>query len=160
MRILTPALVSGLLLALGACASAPTVYAPAGDSGRGYSETRIEDDRFRIVFEAGADMSIRRAEDMALRRAAEVTLANGGEWFIVVSRGRDGNDRDPVRVGGTVGQTFGSRGYRGSSVGIGIQFDATAGEKQAILEILVRSGPREDGPDIYVARDILDYIPS
>lgn len=160
MRKLTSGLIAGLLLSLGACASTPTVYAPAGDSGRGYSETRIEDDRFRIIFEAGADMSIRRAEDMALRRAAEVTLANGGEWFIVVSRGRDGNNRDPVRVGGTVGQTFGSRGYRGSSVGIGVQFDPSAGEKRAILEILVRSGPREDGPDVYIARDILDYIPS
>ena len=79
---------------------------------------QIESDRYRIVFRAGSDMSIRRAEDMALRRAAEVTLATGGEWFIVVSRDRDGNDRDPVRVGGSVGQTFGSRGYRGSSVGV------------------------------------------
>ena len=154
------ALIPVLCVVLGACATAPTVYAPAGNTDRGYSETRIEDDRFRIVFQAGSDMSIRRAEDMALRRAAEVTLANGGEWFIVVSRGRDGNDRDPVRVGGSVGQTFGSRGYRGSAVGVGIQFDATAGEKSAILEILIRNGPREDGPDVYVARDILDFIPS
>lgn len=145
---------------LAACASAPTVYAPSGGGDRGYSDTRIEADRFRITFSAGSDMSIRRTEDLALRRAAEVTLANGGEWFTIVSRSREGNDRNPVRVGGSVGQTFGSGGYRGSSVGVGIRIDGDAGEKRATLEILIGSGPRPEGPDHYGARDILDNIPS
>ncbi len=152
-------LIGLLALSLASCASAPTAYAPAGGSDRGYSETRIEQDRFRVRFAAGSDTTFEQAEDLALRRAAEITLREGGDWFWVVARSRDGNDRNPVGVGGSVGQSWGSGGFRASGVGIGLRFDASAGDKRVTLEILVRDGAREDNPDAYDARAILAHIP-
>ncbi len=142
---------------LAACASAPTHYAPANGSDRGFSETRIEQDRYRVRFAAGSDMSFQEAEDLALRRAAELTLREGMDWFQVVTRQRDGNDRNPVGVGGSVGHTWGSGGFSGSGVGIGIRIDGNAGDKEVMLEILMRAGERPDMADAYDARAILEY---
>ncbi|WP_300545337.1 hypothetical protein [Maricaulis sp.] len=153
MRTLFPL----IALTLAACASAPTTYAPAADSGRGYSEMRIEQDRYRVRFSGGSDITFEQAEDYALRRAAEITLREGGDWFEVVSRHREGNDRNPVGVGGSVGHTWGSGRFRGSGVGVGIRIDGRAGEKEVVLEMLVRSGDRPDLPQAYDARAVLDY---
>lgn len=154
------ALLSILALSmLAACASAPTRYAPAQGGDRGFSEMRIEQDRFRIEFAAGSDASFQLAEDYALRRAAEVTLREGGDWFLVVARARDGNDRNPVGVGGTVGQSWGSGGFRASGVGVGLRFDGNAGEKTVMLEILVRTGETPPEPQAYDARAVLAHAP-
>lgn len=157
MRCLLPIL---LALSLAACAGgAPTRYAPADGSGRGWSEMKIESDRFRIRFAAGGDTSFREAEDYALRRAAEITLREGGDWFLVVTRAREGNDRDPVDVGGSFSQTWGSGGFRASGVGVGVRIDGSAGEKEVMLEILVRSGERPADANAYDARAVLTYAP-
>jgi hypothetical protein len=153
-------LILPVIAMLTACASTPTLYAPASGDGHGYSQQRIEQDRFHIRFAAGSDMDIREAEDMALLRAAQVTLEEGGDWFIVVSRTREGNDRNPVQVGGSVGQSYGSRGRSGSSIGLGIHFDTDAGEKTATLEILIRTGQRDGNPDAYDARQVVDNNPA
>ncbi|WP_300527667.1 hypothetical protein [Maricaulis sp.] len=155
MRLLLP---FACALSLTACVSAPTVYGPAGGSDRGYSQQQIESDRFRVSFAAGSDLDYGRTEDLALRRAAELTLEQGGDWFLVVARLRDGDDRDPVRVGGSVSRTIGSRGYSGSSVGLGVSIDGSAGEKSVTLEILVRTGEPEAGPEAYDARDVLARV--
>jgi hypothetical protein len=148
-------IVTGLALVVAACATAPTTYAPSAGSNRGYSERQIEADRFRIRFDGGADVSFRELEDLALRRAADLTLERGGDWFEIVSRSSDGDNDRPVRGSVGVGQSWGSRGYSGSSVGIGIQLDPGAGDKTIFLEILIRSGERPDSPDAYDARDVL-----
>ena len=77
---------------LSACMSGPTVYAPAEGTNRGYSEQQIENDRFRVRFDGGADVSFTELEDLAFRRAAELTLEQGHDWFIVVARTNEGND--------------------------------------------------------------------
>ena len=147
------------LASVTACASTPTAYQPMAGGDRGYSEMRIEQDRYRIRFAAGSDASFQLAEDYALRRAAEITLRDGGDWFLVVGRARDGNDRNPVGVGGSVGQSWGSGGFRASGVGIGLRFDGSAGEKEVMLEIVVRSGERPQDPQAYDARAILEFAP-
>lgn len=152
-----PYLIAVTAFVLTACASAPTVYAPADGGRRGYSEQQIEADRYRVRFDGGSDVSFQQLEDMAIRRAAELTLEQGGDWFILVSRASQGDDENPVSVGGSVGQTFGSRRYSGSSVGLGIQFDPGAGEKSIFLEILIRNGNMPDRSDAYNARDILRW---
>ena len=147
------------LTLLTACAGAPTHYGPANGSDRGFSDMRIEQDRYRIRFAAGGDTPFERAEDYARRRAAEITLREGGDWFLVVSRVREGNDRNPVGVGGTVGQSWSSGGFRASGVGVGLRFDGGAGEKAVMLEILVRSGDRPAEPNAYDARAVLAHAP-
>ncbi|WP_138511389.1 CC0125/CC1285 family lipoprotein [Maricaulis alexandrii] len=150
-------LVTLTLLAVAACASAPTQYEAANGSDRGFSETRIEQDRYRVRFAAGSDTTFQQAEDYALRRAAELTLREGRDWFQVVSRHHEGNDRNPVGVGGSVGHTWGSGGFSGSGVGIGIRIDGNAGDKEVVLEVLLRDGPRPEQGDAYDARAILEY---
>ncbi len=147
-----------LCASVAACASGATIYAPANGGNRGYSERQIESDRFRIRFDGGADVSFAELENLALRRAADLTLEQGGDWFEIVSRSSDGADGRPVRVSGSVGQTFGSRRYSGSSVGLGVQLDPGAGDKTIYLEILIRSGARPDIPEAYDARDVLRAI--
>lgn len=156
MRILVPALA---VLLLAACTGGPTIYTPAAGGNRGYAETRIEADRYRVEFRAGADVSFETAEAFALRRAAELTLEDGGDWFIVTGRSHSGNERNPVGIGGSVGHSVGSRGYSASGVGVGLRFDGSAGNKSVALEFLIRSGPRETHPDAYDARDVLAYSP-
>ncbi len=133
-------------------------YAPANGPDRGYSERQIEADRFRVRFDGGSDVSFEQLENLALRRAAELTLENGSDWFEIVSRSSDGDDDRPVRVGGSVGQTFGSRRYSGSSVGLGIRLNPGAGNKTIYLEILIRAYPRPDHSGAYDARDVLHRL--
>jgi hypothetical protein len=147
----------GAALFAAACASGPTVYAPANGGNRGYSERQIETDRFRIRFDGGADVSFRELEDLALRRAAELTLERGGDWFQLVSRARDGDDERPVSVGGSVGQTFGNSRFSGSSVGIGVRLNPGAGDKTIFLEIVIGDGPRPTNTDVYDAREVLRW---
>ncbi|WP_417471288.1 CC0125/CC1285 family lipoprotein [Maricaulis sp.] len=160
MKRILPLLVLAPVLALTACATAgPTRYAPAHEGQYGYSERAIEQDRFMIRFDAGPDTSIEETEDLALRRAAEFTLEQGGDWFVVVRRNRDGNDRDPVRVGTSASYSTGSRGYSSRGIGVGIRIDGSAGQKSVTLEILVRTGTVSDDANAYDARNVLAHMP-
>lgn len=150
------------ILALSACASAPTAYAPAGAGRVGYHETQIENDRYRVSFTGGADVSFSRVEDLALRRAAELTLENGQDWFEVIGRDRQSRgDRDgPVSVGASAGQSFGSGGFRGSSVGVGISISPGRERRSTVwLDILTGHGMIPAGPNYYDARSVVENIP-
>lgn len=143
-------------LSLAACATAPTVYQPAATAqDMGWRATRIEADRYRVSFRANPDLKRDQVEDMALRRAAEITLADGYEWFRVVSRNTEqvgGRDRGGTSVG--IG---GSSGSYGSSVGVGIGLDLSPDSRryEAALEILLGRGAKPSGADVYDARSVL-----
>ena len=158
-RIKTCLLPALLAAGLTACATpAPSLYAPSGGGDRGYTQTRIETDRYRVRFSAGHDMDMRTVEDLALRRAAEITQRDGGDWFLVVNRVREGEDADPVDIATSVGVAFGSGGYRSTSLGLGVQYDPSAGDKSVMLEILVRSGERPDAETrAYSAEQVLGF---
>ena len=51
---------------------------------KGYSETRIDDNSYRINFDGNKNTTTTRAMDLALLRASELTLDNGYKYFIVV----------------------------------------------------------------------------
>ena len=158
--LLAAALSAGLLAA---CAGTPTTYGPAGSASNavGYDELRIEDDRWRVTFTGGSDATTADAERLALRRAAELTLEAGYDWFEVAARRSEGSgsDRSPVRVGGSVGQTFGSGGFSGTSTGLGISFSPGRESRVAVtMEIVARRGERPDRLDAYDARSILSNV--
>lgn len=92
MRSLALAAVAAAL-AVGACAT-PTAYGPADAPGAGgYSETRLERDRYRVTF-AGNSVTSREQVEMALLlRAAELTVADGYDWFATVNRATDRDSR-------------------------------------------------------------------
>jgi hypothetical protein len=97
-RVLKPVLLAvTAALALSACATA-TPYGPAGQGSRyGYSDMRVDANRFRVSF-AGNSVTTRDQVEMGLLlRAAEVTLESGHDWFATVNRAVD---RD-VRYQGT-----------------------------------------------------------
>ena len=84
-----------LVTGLGGCVT-PTPYQPMvrGHAGPGgYSETRIEPDRWRVTFSGNAVTRRATVEDYLLYRAAEVTLQNGFDWFSMVDRQTDRNAR-------------------------------------------------------------------
>jgi hypothetical protein len=95
------ALATSLVLAAGlsACVS-PTPYQPnvrgSATSG-GYSETRIEPNRWRVDFAGNSMTSRETVEGYLLFRAAELTLQNGDDWFSIVDRQTDAKQRTYVQ---------------------------------------------------------------
>ena len=74
----------GGLLLLAACATA-TPYGPASEGGGfGFSEQRIEDNRFRITFRGNSSTARETVENSLLYRAAELTVQQGFDYYIVV----------------------------------------------------------------------------
>ncbi len=98
IRFLKPVLLAtAAALALSACATA-TPYGPAGPQSRyGYSEQRVDADRYRVSFAGNSVTSREQVEMSLLLRAAELTLESGHDWFATVNRA---TDRD-VRLTGT-----------------------------------------------------------
>ncbi|MEM8770114.1 MAG: hypothetical protein AAGD92_00570 [Pseudomonadota bacterium] len=73
----------GALMAVAACATA-TPYGPAqGQRGYGFSEQRIEQDRFRITFRGNSSTARETVENSLLYRAAELTVQQGFDYFVV-----------------------------------------------------------------------------
>ncbi len=86
------------LAVLGACATA-TPYQAAIDGNRGYSELKIEDNRFQVEFSGNSLTDRKTVETYLLYRAAELTRLNGYDYFRVVRRDTDSESR-LVPVGG------------------------------------------------------------
>ena len=72
----------GAALALAACAT-PTPYGPASDGrGYGYTDQRIQEDRYRITFRGNSSTSRETVENSLLYRAAELTVERGYDYFV------------------------------------------------------------------------------
>jgi hypothetical protein len=152
MRQLLPVL--ALCASLAACAT-ETVYAPARNpSASGFTESRIEQDRWRVSFRGGGGAPAAQVEDYALLRAAQVTLANGYDWFVVDDRRMAQTGYSGATLGlGVGGASFG----RHSAVGVGAStgMPLSGGpELTAWLEIRLGKGAKPDGANAYDARDV------
>ena len=149
-------------LALAGCVTAVgTEYAPRDDKGFGYSETRIEQDRYRIVFAGDGATPPEAVEDFALLRAAELALASGYEWFRVTDRSLEAEDKGGVGLGAGLGT--GSYGRNsGVSVGVGGNLGTVGGRRffTARLDVLFGSGEAPDEPNVYDAQSVSDSIRS
>lgn len=148
--------IAACAVALAACVTAiGTGYAPADKRGHGYSDTRIEADRYRITFAGDGATPQNVVEDYALLRAADIAIANGYDWFRVVSR--DGSREDRGGVG--IGAGFGGSGR---NVGVGVSGDlGTIGAKpfySTTMEVLYGKGARPEGADFYDARAVKDMV--
>lgn len=148
-------LILAAVLALSACATAPTLYQPsAGPQAVGYSEYRIEPGRYRITFRGGPGAPPQQVEDYALRRAADLALAEGYDWFRVADRFRESRPDSGPRIGlGVGGMDFGRRSSVG--VGLGTSFDLGGGPSLATtIEVFMGRGERPRGQDVYDARAV------
>ena len=171
-RLFKPVLLAATAaLALSACATA-TPYAPATpDSRYGYSQQRIEGDRFRVNFSGNSVTSRDQVEMSLLLRAAEVTVENGGDWFSTVNRA---TDRDTRLTGGTDPfyydrySPFWGPSWRYSRRGLwspwrdpfGPDFDVRQIDRyEATSEIVIGRGrkPAND-PNAFDAREVIDNV--
>jgi hypothetical protein len=86
-------------LLLSACTT-PTPYQPLARGSQvsgGYSEQRLEDNRFRVTFSGNSLTSRQRVENYLLFRAAEITLQSGYDGFTMVNRATDPTVRTTVQ---------------------------------------------------------------
>jgi len=145
------AAVAIVTLALGACALQPTPYKAKGDTRYGYSEQRLEADRYRVRF-AGNDVTERdTVQNYLLFRAAELTLANGFTYFRMLDEQVDEiEDDETVVVSGGHGiysypLIFGTRI---STVKGSTRFEAGAQFK------MLKSRPEKDDAYVFDAREV------
>jgi hypothetical protein len=86
------------LAVLGACATA-TPYQAAAGSERGYSEQRIEANRYSVEFAGNSLTDRKTVETYLLFRAAELTRESGYDHFRVATRDTEAKSR-VVPIGG------------------------------------------------------------
>ncbi|MEL6364468.1 MAG: hypothetical protein AAFR11_06475 [Pseudomonadota bacterium] len=152
--------VAGLAF-LAACETAPD-YGPASREGaKGYSEQRIETGRYRIRYQERSGARLSEAMDKALLRAAELTRKNGASWFQVVSRDSEKEEtggRSGVGFGVGTGGRIGGSGFGALSLSTGT--GSRSGAPVAILEIVIGTGEKPEGPDVYDADEVYASLSS
>lgn len=160
MKRLTFSLIAVSALALSACASLAPYGPQQAERGQGFSEQRIESNRFRVTYNGVG--AIGPVADRALFRAAQLTVDQGYEWFEVTQRWIDGRPDSAGGVRPSVSVGAGSSrygGYRASGVGVGLGLDLSGPQPTSTtLEIVMGRGPRPDRPDAYDARGVQDAI--
>jgi hypothetical protein len=183
MKLRTSFLALVPVLAMGACATTTPNYTPfqAAAPGKfGFTDQRIEADRYRVIFEGNSRTTRQRVEDSLLLRAANLTLENGYTWFQVVNRATDPKTyqiRTPS-IGSSWGGGFGYRSgfasyrswsprfgwiYHRDPFAFGGFYNGFGGYDdvrdvtrfQASAEILLGKGPKPtDRVDAFDARDV------
>lgn len=149
-----------LLLTLGmsACATL-TSYQPV-TGGYGYSEQKLDTDRYRVSFAGSAATPKQTVENYLLFRAAELTLVNGGEHFIVSNSTMQAEGDNSPSIGiGLGGFRFGGSG----GLGIGVGTSTSAGGERIAwrgqADILIRKGPKPEGAtDAYNPRELINNL--
>ncbi len=149
------------VLGLGACQTyAPTPYQPAARGERGYSETRIESDRFRISFKGNSLTDKETVETYMLYRAAELTLQSGFDTFTIAHRDTDKQSRTRAS-GGYFGGRF-SYAYFVPRYGWVYEYDPffeqpryeQVTQYEASAEILMTKGSKGADPNAFDAHDV------
>jgi hypothetical protein len=155
-------------LTLSACATA-TPYEPAtkDTAGHGYSEQRIEADRWRVGFSGNSETPRQTVESYMLFHAAELTVKNGFDWFQTVDRSTQ-KQTDYV---GSPSPWYGGygpywhpywRAYRRGGwgpwgPGYGPGYDVSeVTQFEVSAEIVMHHGPKPaDNPRAFDARDVI-----
>ncbi len=165
-------------MGLMACVSS-TPYGPASRNGLGYSDQRIESDRYRVSFRGNAQTRRETVEDFLLLRSAELTVQNGYDYFIVVENDTEARSFFTTLNsaggfhGGGFGSFYGRRGFGafpyypygfgpGFGNGFGGGFATTTTEStayQAIAFIRLYKGTKPDNePAAFNAREVMDNL--
>ncbi|HEX6859261.1 MAG TPA: hypothetical protein VF138_03560 [Caulobacteraceae bacterium] len=167
-----PLIAACAALALGACVSTATVYAPVNPAATGvaarvgFSEYKIENNRYRVTFQGGPGASERLVTDYAFLRAAEITLRDGYDWFQVVDRTGEqtasGSSGPRLSIGGGT-SSYGGRWGRASGIGVGVgtSFPLGGGSGAAYtrtIEIILGRGAKPANPDAYDARQVAQSL--
>lgn len=164
---------AGVTLFLAACASTSTPYGPAtAKSPYGFTDQRIEDNRYRIVFRGNSSTTREAVETFLLYRAAELTVESGFDYFIVSEQ----DTETSKRYSSTANPAFFGRYYYGYGPyccafpyyaygwGWSPYQDYTTREYTrytAIAFITMHKGPKPaDNPQAFDARSVMDNLRS
>ncbi len=165
-KALAAALVASAAL-LAACESGPTPYQPQADSGdRGYSESRIENDRYRISFKGNSLTDRETVETYMLYRAAELTLQSGYDTFTIVNRDTDKDSRTRS-TGGFMGTRLSYVYFVPSYGWVGAwepywtpsRYEQVT-RYEAYAEIVMARGPKGSDPNAFDARQVSQNLAS
>lgn len=164
-KSVTAGLAVAALMSLVACAT-PTPYQPvegnpASRLARGYSDQRIESNRYRLKFSGNSATSRETVEDYMLYRAAELTLENGYDWFTLSGR----NTKEDKTTTSSYRDPFGPSYYGGVSwryyrSGWGAwgsyqETESTFYRYEASAEVILGKGEKPEGdPNAYDAREV------
>ncbi|SFF53193.1 hypothetical protein SAMN04488120_10767 [Fontimonas thermophila] len=128
---------------LAGCATA-TPYQPM-TNGYGYTEQRLEADRFRVSFHGNDRTTYDVVADYVLYRAAEITLANGYDHFVVIDRSTEGRQQPgggPSVGVGLGGFRIGGSGGFGINIGTSVPVGSGGDAYRATIEIQLRKGDK------------------
>lgn len=155
------------LAVLGGCAT-PTPYQAADGSRRGFTETRIESNRYRISFEGNSLTDRETVETYLLYRASELTVENGFDYFTVVDRATDeetrvmasGIGRSPYSGFNVHYAYFHPRwGWRGWHDPFWDDVNYRESTRyEASAEIYLGRGTKPDDPSAFDARDVMSNL--
>ena len=161
-----PLMMLGVAATLAACATA-TPYGPAElGGGYGFSEQRIEENRFRVTFRGNSLTNRETVENALLFRAAELPVEQGFDHFIVVEN--DTEARTSLR-GSSYPAFYGRYGYGfpfnrafpyyAYGFGWGYPYDTYVREitrYSAVAFITMHRGEKpDDNPNAFDAREVI-----
>ena len=135
-----------LPLALAACATT-TPYQPS-TKGLGYTEQRLETNRYRVAFTGSSATTPETVQNYLMYRAAEITLQNGYDYFVVAGQSRSTQAAvSGARPSVGVGIGGGSGGFgSGVSIGLGTVLGGGNQENQtAQADIVLYKGTKPAG---------------
>ncbi|MEZ5897367.1 MAG: hypothetical protein R3C51_13310 [Parvularculaceae bacterium] len=158
---------------LAACASS-TPYGPASaNNPYGFSEQRIEQNRYRIVFRGNSSTTREAVETYLLYRAAELTLQSGFDHFVVTEQDTEANTRysssPNAAFFGRYSYGYGpyccAFPYYAYGWGWGSPYDSYDTREitryTAIAFVTMHAGPKPaDNPQAFDARDVVDNLRS
>lgn len=148
-------------LLLSGCVTA-TPYQPASKhtDAEGYSEQRLQGDRWRVTFSGNEVTSRQTVDSYMLFRAAELTLASGFDWFETVDRSTEAQQTyyGPDYYGDGYGWYGPYGGYWSPRWTYDNDWNAgTAYQVQA--NIIMHHGPKpKDEPHAFDARDVIANV--
>jgi hypothetical protein len=160
-KLIAIAAFAGVALVLSACGSyGPTPYQPSSKYEGGYSETKIENDRYRISFKGNSMTGKETVENYMLYRAAELTIQNGYDTFTIANRDTDKQSR--TREYGGFLQSRLSYAYFVPRVGWVYDYDTfwtpsryeQVTRYDAFAEVVLGKGPKSSDPNAFDARQV------
>lgn len=153
---------------LSACATS-TGYAPAAkEGGYGFSEQRINADRYRVTFRGNSYTSRETVENYLLYRAAEVTLEHGFDYFVITEGDTEANSSYTTTTSAFgAGYGYGYPYYRPFPYyawgwGWGYPYDSTTRETKrytAVAYVSMSKGEKPaDDATAYNAREVVQNL--
>lgn len=145
------ALAASLLIGTVAACATATPYQPR-DRGYGYSEQKLETNRYRVTFAGNSSTPRETVENYLLYRAAELTLQNGNDYFVMASQGTEANTRYQQTITGYHGFGY-YYWYPQVALAVSSSEPVTRYEAQAYI-VMYQGGKPEGETKAFDAREL------